>query len=428
MSGRWRGGGRRQSWGFILRPTISENASQPASAATARRFESLWRCAIGQYSGVPEPQGRRRPRLGQATPPLGIRRGITAKLVAGLMAGSLALAQAPTAWAQGMKQPLRRPLRRARPRRAISRPPRSTTARARRSTRPATTRARSTSSSGQRNQVDAARRALPRSLRGQPRPLPGRGRLVRQVPRPRARQAGLAGRRPSQAGGRDKAMPGKVHVDSNPAGAAVTVDDKPEASPTPVDVRTRPRLARGEGDARWTPARLQDRGRGVRLDAKREPRPPARGPARAAASSARCGGRSGRARGPAAPAAANRGAWCPQSSPVASPIAAAGRRDRLRHPGSQRQERLRQEPDDADGRQRRHPRAHRRHGVRRRGDLRGDERGPLPDQGRVARRRRRRRTRRRRRRRRREEEDGRHVHPTPIVGPHSGGAGFVLRF
>jgi hypothetical protein len=33
-----------------------------------------------------------------------------------------------------------------------------------------------------------------------------------------------------------KAMPGKVHIDSTPQGATVTVDDKPQASPTPIDV------------------------------------------------------------------------------------------------------------------------------------------------------------------------------------------------
>jgi hypothetical protein len=37
-----------------------------------------------------------------------------------------------------------------------------------------------------------------------------------------------------------KAMPGKVHVDSTPPGATVTVDDKPEASPTPLDVELAP--------------------------------------------------------------------------------------------------------------------------------------------------------------------------------------------
>jgi hypothetical protein len=36
--------------------------------------------------------------------------------------------------------------------------------------------------------------------------------------------------------GEIKALPGKVHVDSNPPGAAVTIDDKPQPTPTPVDV------------------------------------------------------------------------------------------------------------------------------------------------------------------------------------------------
>jgi hypothetical protein len=33
-----------------------------------------------------------------------------------------------------------------------------------------------------------------------------------------------------------KAMPGKLHVESIPAGAAVTIDDKPQSGPTPLDV------------------------------------------------------------------------------------------------------------------------------------------------------------------------------------------------
>jgi hypothetical protein len=37
-----------------------------------------------------------------------------------------------------------------------------------------------------------------------------------------------------------KAMPGKVHVDSTPQGATVTVDDKPETAPTPLDVELAP--------------------------------------------------------------------------------------------------------------------------------------------------------------------------------------------
>jgi hypothetical protein len=36
--------------------------------------------------------------------------------------------------------------------------------------------------------------------------------------------------------GEIKALPGKVHLDSTPPGANVTVDDKPQASPTPLDI------------------------------------------------------------------------------------------------------------------------------------------------------------------------------------------------
>jgi hypothetical protein len=37
-----------------------------------------------------------------------------------------------------------------------------------------------------------------------------------------------------------RAMPGKVHVDSNPPGASVSIDDKPQAAPTPMDVELAP--------------------------------------------------------------------------------------------------------------------------------------------------------------------------------------------
>lgn len=36
--------------------------------------------------------------------------------------------------------------------------------------------------------------------------------------------------------GEIKALPGKVHLDSTPSGASVSVDDKPQASPTPLDI------------------------------------------------------------------------------------------------------------------------------------------------------------------------------------------------
>lgn len=37
-----------------------------------------------------------------------------------------------------------------------------------------------------------------------------------------------------------KALPGKVHVDSNPPGATVAIDDKPQAAPTPMDAEVPP--------------------------------------------------------------------------------------------------------------------------------------------------------------------------------------------
>jgi hypothetical protein len=40
--------------------------------------------------------------------------------------------------------------------------------------------------------------------------------------------------------GEIKALPGKVHVDSNPPGASISVDDKPQSSPTPADLDVPP--------------------------------------------------------------------------------------------------------------------------------------------------------------------------------------------
>jgi len=37
-----------------------------------------------------------------------------------------------------------------------------------------------------------------------------------------------------------KQLPGKVHVDSNPPGAAVTIDERPQGAPTPMDVELAP--------------------------------------------------------------------------------------------------------------------------------------------------------------------------------------------
>lgn len=37
-----------------------------------------------------------------------------------------------------------------------------------------------------------------------------------------------------------KALPGKVHIDSTPPGASITIDDKPQSAPTPTDVDLAP--------------------------------------------------------------------------------------------------------------------------------------------------------------------------------------------
>jgi hypothetical protein len=45
-----------------------------------------------------------------------------------------------------------------------------------------------------------------------------------------------------------KALPGKVHIDSNPPGASVLIDGKPQPAPTPTDVE----LAPGAHSIKWT--------------------------------------------------------------------------------------------------------------------------------------------------------------------------------
>ncbi len=69
--------------------------------------------------------------------------------------------------------------------------------------------------------------------------------------------------------GEIKAMPGKVHVESTPAGAAVTVDDKPQNGPTPLDVDLAPGAARPQADGPGAPPELEAGRRGLRLHADR---------------------------------------------------------------------------------------------------------------------------------------------------------------
>ena len=235
---------------------------------------------------------------------------------------------------------------------------------------------------------------------------------------------GHARRRDPQArGARSRRMPGKVHIDSNPPGASVAIDDKPQTAPTPMDVE----LAPGPHIVKLTePGRLPtqkpiDVAFASHQTVLGRPRPRAA----AAPASAAARGRDSAASAARATASAARAAQ--QGARVRHRRARHRRRRRrhgVRHHGAERQERLRQEPDDADGRQRRHARAHLRHGLRRRADVRRDERRPLPhpddeppatssthSKTTTA-----------------KASNPMTSRATPVVGPHSGGAGLTLRF
>ncbi len=61
-------------------------------------------------------------------------------------------------------------------------------------------------------------------------------RFLAHVPEKMAAQGDEIKKRESDI----KALPGKLHLDSNPAGASVTIDDKPQPAPTPTDVQVPP--------------------------------------------------------------------------------------------------------------------------------------------------------------------------------------------
>ncbi len=171
----------------------------------------------------------------------GSARGITAKLVAGFMAGSLALAQAPTAWAQGMKPA-------ASPAAAPGATTKSDLAAAKKHYGEGEKKYKAGDFAGalaefeQANEIKSTPHAerylglCEDNLGHYQAAVDWYDKFLAHVPDKLASQGDDLRKREAEI----KAMPGKVHVDSNPAGAAVTVDDKPEASPTPVDVQLAP--------------------------------------------------------------------------------------------------------------------------------------------------------------------------------------------
>lgn len=81
-----------------------------------------------------------------------------------------------------------------------------------------------------------------------------------------------------------RAMPGKIHIDSNPAGAAVTIDGAPQAGPTPLDTELSPGAHTiGFAQGGWLPAERQidvafASAQTVTADLEAEPPPPPAAP------------------------------------------------------------------------------------------------------------------------------------------------------
>ena len=114
--------------------------------------------------------------------------------------------------------------------------------------------------------------------------------------------------------GEIQALPGKVHIDSNPPGATVTIDDKPQQRPDADRRGSAAGLARRQALGDGSPAHAEDNRRRVRLDADGLGRPRRRSPPRARPSAP------GAAAEPPPPPAApppprpSRAARCPRTS------------------------------------------------------------------------------------------------------------------
>jgi hypothetical protein len=162
-------------------------------------------------------------------------RGITAKLVACAMAGSLTLAQAPMAWAQ---TPATKPA-------ATSK---SDLAAAKKHYGDGEKKYKAGDYAGaledfkQANEIKSTPHAerylglCEDNLGHYQAALDWYDKFLAHVPDKLASQGDDLRKREAEI----KALPGKVHVDSTPAGAAVTIDDKPQSGPTPLDVDLAP--------------------------------------------------------------------------------------------------------------------------------------------------------------------------------------------
>jgi hypothetical protein len=165
------------------------------------------------------------------------------KIVAGVIAGALALAQTPSAWAQGQpgKPGQTAP---AKPPGAAAAPGKADLAAAKKHYGDGDKKFKAGDYAGAEAEFKAANdiKATPQTERyiGMCEDALGHfqsaaewyDRFLAHVPDKMAAQGDEIRKRDAEI----KALPGKVHVDSNPPGAAVTVDDKPQSAPTPMDV------------------------------------------------------------------------------------------------------------------------------------------------------------------------------------------------
>jgi PEGA domain-containing protein len=170
--------------------------------------------------------------------PIGLHR----RALAGLIAGALALSQTPCAWAQEAEPNLESATQYGRP----------DLSSAKKHYTDARIKFRAGDFAGALADFQVANRikATPQAERYIGRCLDALGqfpaatewydRFLAHVPRKMGPQGDRTRTREEEI----KGMPGKVHIESNPPGATVTIDDKPESAPTPTDVELAPGLHR----------------------------------------------------------------------------------------------------------------------------------------------------------------------------------------
>jgi len=161
---------------------------------------------------------------------------VGSKVVAGVLAGALVIAQAPGAWAQ------------ARPAPPAAGPNRADLAAAKRHYGEGEKKFKAGEFALAENEFKAANdvKSTPQAERfiGMCEDSQGHfraavewyERFLTHVPDKMSAQGDEIRKREGEI----KALPGKVHLESNPPGASVKIDDKPQPAPTPVDVELSP--------------------------------------------------------------------------------------------------------------------------------------------------------------------------------------------